>query len=279
MEISVQPNTGYCLSGSVENFRPFFFLTSTDWCPGDSPWDPLRARRARPKPRAPERTLSSIYSGTQPSQVPWGHGVWCAGVWGGGTNPNMFCLVLWYNASSIALPTPWSLCTLLPFSLPLHSVTRCEVAYLRSETEPYTEEISYTWVDKFSTDVKSPLTTVPGVLELPKRGPYHRGPSEEGKQIKAKGGEWRGEEFGRFQTPGTVGQLTADSSWDGGASLGVNSELMIVCWWHFSRSPNWFISWLGPGCSFLALLLWPLLRAPEFLVIPSLQSPKHLCQK
>lgn len=63
----------------------------------------------------------------------------------------------------------------------------CEAAYPGLQTKPHIEEISYTWVDNLPTDVKGPLPTMPGVSELPKRGPDHRDPSEEGKQTTRGG--------------------------------------------------------------------------------------------
>lgn len=139
---------------------------------------------------------------------------WCLLAWslGKGPNPNMFCLALWYNGSRTVSPaTPTVLCSLLPSYFPLHSVIGCEEACPDSETEPHTEEISYTWVDKLPTDVKAPLTTVPGVLELPKRGPDHGGPSEEAKQIKVGVG-W-GQEVARERNlagPEYQGQVGPD---------------------------------------------------------------------
>lgn len=198
MVISAQPNTRCCLSGFVEIFRPFLLLTSADWVLGS-----VSEQEGHDLTPASRKDSELYILGKRPSQVPWG-------LWGGGAlvgwslgmrpNPNMFCLALWVWWVKHQLYTHPHPCTCIP---PTPLSDRVWGGYPSSETEPHTEDISYTWVDKLPTDVKGPLLTRPGVLELQRRGPDYGGPHEEGKQTK----EW-GRSPGGTHIPGRGGELT-----------------------------------------------------------------------
>lgn len=134
----------------------------------------------------------------------------------------MFCLASGYDGSSITLPPMPPACPRFvnPHSTHTLSLIRCEAAYPGLETKPHIEEISYTRVDNLPTDVKGSLPNMPGVLELPKRGPDHGGPSEEGKQTKAGGPH----------IPGAGVERTRDQSPAQGLYFGIaSSGPMDVC--------------------------------------------------
>lgn len=115
MEIYVQPNTGCCLSGSVEIFRPFLLCLLLTGVLGTHQGTLSEQEGNDLTPTS--RKDAEIYISGKPA-LPSPMRLWDLEGWGLGRGPNqnMFCLALWYDRSSITLP---SLGLVYPSPLPL----------------------------------------------------------------------------------------------------------------------------------------------------------------
>lgn len=222
---------------------------------------PLRVRRAQPNPRL-QKGLWALYmrEATLPGpRQPW----WWLGGSGGLESGEeaqskhvLFGFVSLKGQAATAYhphPLKWQGVRWLP----------------KFRNRTHTKDISYTWVDKLPADVKGPLSSRPGVLELPERGPDHRvrGPFWGRKAKRRAGGAPRSREgWG--------------ADWSSAPTRGLPLVLKLRACGHLlmtrSLSPSLLFSKLRRPTS-CPLLLWPLLKTPELPVVhSSLQPRMHL---